>query len=104
MVGEQPGVEGVEGVPVDGRSRTHRRSVFRGMFLGMACKPVPWQSTVVPVQVQRAGHAVAPRRHAAAHSSSHSSGRLNPEEDPRWGVSAMVPSPCPARVSDGRSR
>lgn len=71
------------GVPVDGWIRTHKRSVFRGMFLGMACNPVPWQSTVVPVQVQRAGHAVAPRRHATAHSSNHSSGRLNPEEDPR---------------------
>lgn len=89
---------------MDGWRGTHKRSVFLGMFLGMACNPVPWQSTVVPVQVQRAGHAVAPRRHAAAHSSNHSSGRLNPEEDPRWGVSAMVPLQCPARVPDGCNR
>lgn len=87
-----------------GRGHTHRRSVFRGMFFGMACSPVPWQSTVVPVQVQRAGHAVAPRRHAAAHSSSQSSGRTSPAEGPLRGVSAMVPSPRPARVPDGGSR
>lgn len=84
--------------------RTHRRSVFRGMFFGMACSPVPWQSTVVPVQVQRAGHAVAPRRQAAAHSSSQSSGRTSPAEGPLRGVSAMVPSPRPACVPDGGGR
>ena len=84
--------------------RTHRRSVFRGMFLGTARSPVPWQSTVVPAQVQRAGHPVAPRRHAAAQSSSQSAGRTSNAEGPLGGVSAMVPSLRPASVSDGGSR
>lgn len=83
---------------------THRRSVFRGMFLGTARSPVPWQSTVVPAQVQRAGHPVAPRRHEAAHSSSQNAGRTSNAEGPLRGVSAMVPSPRPASVPDGGSR
>ncbi len=38
---------------------THSLSVLRGIFLGMVLRPSPWQSTVVPLQVHRAGQALA---------------------------------------------
>lgn len=63
---------------------THSLSAFLGMFLGMVLSPSPWQSTVVPLQVQSAGHAVA-----ALHSSSirmHASTSLPTEYPPLAGM------------------
>lgn len=67
-----------------GKVSTHSLSAFLGMFLGMVLSPSPWQSTVVPLQVQRAGHAVA-----ASHSSSirmHASTSLPTEYPPLPGM------------------
>lgn len=49
---------------------THSRSVFLGMFLGMLLSPRLWQSTVVPLQVHRAGQAVARWANRAPHRNS----------------------------------
>lgn len=42
---------------MEGTDDTHSLSAFRGIFLGMVLRVSPWQSTVVPLQVHRAGQA-----------------------------------------------
>lgn len=50
---------------------THSRSVLRGIFLGMVLRPSPWQSTVTPLQVHKAGQALALPMIRAESISSH---------------------------------
>lgn len=50
---------------------THSLSEFRGIFLGMVRRPSPWQSTVVPLQVHRAGQAPALPMSKAESITSH---------------------------------
>lgn len=72
------------------RTATHRRSVLRGIFLGMLLRPSPWQSTVVPLQVQRAGQAPASAASRVHSISTHIQSGLAvhaPERPPLLGMS-----------------
>lgn len=66
---------------------THSLSAFRGIFLGMVLRPSPWQSTVVPLQVHRAGQAPALPMSKAESITSHIQG----------GCPARLPRDAPKR-------
>lgn len=54
-----------------GKDGTHSLSVLRGILLGIVLRPSPWQSTVVPLQVQSVGQPLASPNIRAKSISSH---------------------------------